>query len=422
MPREWFLLLIAGSLFGSPVAWAEAPTTTWHAVIPETAADPAAAAPEGPPQSPTAPATRAADPAPVAEPPVAAEAALTLEQLALRERVRSCLAYYFFRPENTQRRSPWAVLHTIVGFGVDTSLLAGDREVNAIAWLCANGPCYGMQLLVSPSAGAVSARRGPGYQGHDGQLLAILAQSRVKIDYPLVVQGQRLSIADLVRTEQLSCRARTELTFKLIGLAHYLDPAAAWRNDLGEAWSISRLVKEELAQPIVGGTCGGTHRLIGFSYAVRNREASGQPVDGQWERAEDYLEQFYAYTFKLQNADGSFSTNWFARRGDQPDWDRRLDTTGHTLEWLVYSLPQDQLSDVRVVRAVEYLADLMWRYRGREWEIGPRGHALRALSLYDERMFGGRLGQRGADLAAHRRAGRAAEVVERPRRPETPNR
>lgn len=414
------LLLFAAGLLAAcdSGTQAESPTTTWHAILPESSSEQEAEQ-AVPPRAPTAPGDPAAEEPPEAVPP-ASGPALTAEQQALCDRLRSCLAYYFYRPETTQRRSPWGVLHAVVGFGVDTSLLAVDREVNAIAWLCANGPCYGMQLLVCPNPGAVSARKGPGFQGHDGQLLAILAQSRVKSDYPLVVQGQRLTIADLVRTEQLSCRAGTELSFKLIGLAHYLPSDVTWRNDLGEAWNISRMVREELAQPIVGAACGGTHRLMGLSYAVRNRQQSGEKMDGQWERARDYLEQYYAHTFKLQNADGSFSTDWFARRGDQPDWDRRLDTTGHTLEWLAYSLPADRLSDPRVVRAVEYLTELMWRYRGRDWEIGPRGHAIHALSLYDERVFGGQLGRRAADLAAHRHPGQTAEVVERPRARQAP--
>lgn len=342
-----------------------------------------------------------ATPPPLAAPSESTPAALTAEQQALRDRVRRCLAYYLFRPESTQRRSPWAVMHVIIGFGVDASLLSSDREVNAIAWLCANGPCSGMQLLY-PAGGSVGAHLGPGYQGHSGQLLAILAQSRVKLDYPLVVQGRRLSVADLVRSEQATCRSGTELTFKLIGLAHYLEPDAAWQADDGQAWSISRLIKEELAQPIVGAACGGTHRLMGFSRAVRKQEKSGRPVAGQWLRAQEYLDKFHAYTFKLQNADGSFSTNWFASRGDQQDLDRRLDTTGHTLEWLVYSLPREQLADARLVQAVSYLTELMWRYRGREWEIGPKGHALHALCLYDERAFDGQPGQRVQQLALRR--------------------
>ncbi len=342
------------------------------------------------------------------------EPALTAEQVALRDRIRRCLAYYFFRPETTDQRSPWGVMHAIISFGVDTSLLGGNRQVNAVAWLCANGPCNGMQLLTFAN-GSVAAREGPGYQGHAGQMLAILAQSRVKIDYPLVVSGRRLSIADLVRSEQTTCRPGTELTFKLIGLSHYLDSDATWQNDLGQTWSISRLIREELAQPIVGATCGGTHRLTGFVYAVRERQYHGRPVDGQWERAQDYLERFHAYTFKLQNADGSFSTEWFARRGDAQDLDLRLETSGHTLEWLACSMARDQLADPRLVRAVEYVTDLMWRYRGRTWDIGAKGHALHALALYDERAFGGEPGRRGEQLVAHRPADRSPAVARQPR-------
>jgi hypothetical protein len=112
------------------------------------------------------------------------------------------------------------------------------------------------------------------------------------------------------------------------------------------------------------------------------------------------LDKYHGHTFKLQNADGSFSTEWFAGRGDQPDLDRRLNTTGHTLEWMVYSLPKDRLTDERLIRAVEYTTDLMWRYRGHEWEIGPKGHAIRALALYDERVLGGQPGRRAEQLAS----------------------
>ena len=333
--------------------------------------------------------------APVGKP---IEDRLTSDQIALRNRIRQCLAYYFHRPETIHRRSPWGVMHAVVGFGVDTPLNAGDRQVNAVAWLCANSPCYGMRLLHNQSS-TPGVRMGPGYQGHGGQFLCILAQSRVKIDYPLVVEGHRMAVADLVRYEQSTCRAETELTFKLIGLSHYLNSDARWQNGHGEDWDIERLLEEELAQPIVGACCGGTHRLTGFSYAVRKRKQSGKPMSGQWSRAQTYLENYHEYTLKLQNSDGSFSTNWFAKRGERGDLNRRLNTTGHTLEWLVFSLPEHQLDDPGVVRAVSYLTDLMWQHRGRDWQIGAKGHAIHALSLYDERRFGGTPGRRAVELA-----------------------
>jgi hypothetical protein len=146
---------------------------------------------------------------------------------------------------------------------------------------------------------------------------------------------------------------------------------------------------------------------MGFSYAVRKCERSGLGLAGQWLRAKEYLDDYHAYTFRLQNPDGSFSTNWFEGRSNQDDIDRKLNTTGHTLEWMVYSLPKERLADERLVNAVEFLTDLMWRYRGHEWEIGPKGHAIHALALYDERLFGGRPGQRSEQLIA---AGDSAET------------
>jgi hypothetical protein len=333
------------------------------------------------------------DPAPrVGQPRV-----LTAEQQALRDRIRRCLAHYFYNPETTSRRSPWGVMHAVVGFGVDTPLIASGKQVNAISWLCANAPCLGMQMLYGQN-GQLGVRMGA------GQLLCILAQSRVKIDYPLVINGRQMTVADLVRHEQDTCRAHTELTFKLIGLSYYLDPDATWKNLAGEQWDIQRILREELAQPIAGAACGGTHRLTGFSYAVCKRETSGKPMTGQWKRAQKFLDEFHEHAFKVQNADGSFSTQWFVQRSDYGNLNRKLNTTGHILEWLVYSLSEPQLTDARTVRAVEYLTNLLWQYRGYDWEIGPKGHAIHALSLYDERLFGGKLGERDVQLAQARDA------------------
>jgi len=325
---------------------------------------------------------------------------LSPELAGLRERVRRCLAYYFHRPETTLQRSPWGVMHSVVSFGVDTPLRTRTKEVNAISWLCGNAPCAGLRLLYVQDD-QLRLRMGPGYQGHDGQFLCILAQSRVKIDYPIWIGEHRLTVADLVKHEQLTCKSGTELTFKLIGLSHYLEPETTWRNQHGEQWSIERLIKEELAQSVLNGCCGGTHRMTGFSYAVKKRAKRNQPMTGQWHRAKKYVDDYHVYTLKLQNADGSFSTNWFRGRADSGDIDRKLNTTGHTLEWLVYSLPKDQLTDPRVVKAVAFLTKLMWENRERRWEIGPRGHAVHALALYDEYVFGGKPGKRREQLAEY---------------------
>ena len=122
-------------------------------------------------------------------------------------------------------------------------------------------------------------------------------------------------------------------------------------------------------------------------------------MDGQWLRAKKFLDKYHKYAISLKNRDGSFSTNWLKGRDASGDIDRRIQTSGHILEWLVFSLPENELTDPRLVHAVNYLSTVMLNYRQKDWEIGPRGHALRALALYNERVFGDKPGDRRALLA-----------------------
>ncbi|MFT5471623.1 MAG: hypothetical protein ACI8UO_006758 [Verrucomicrobiales bacterium] len=318
--------------------------------------------------------------------------------LERRERIRDTLAYYMVRPEDAATRSPWGVMHAIIAFGVETPLLVGGEEVNAVGWLCWNRPCRGMQLFRARD-GKIKTPIGPGFQGHEGQFLAMMAQSKVKSDFPMRIGGYDFTIQDLVRFEQETCRPKSELTFKLIGLVHYLDSDAEWESSTGENWDIPRLIEEELAQPVIGAACGGTHRMMGFSYAVHKRRQRHEAFTGQWLRAEKFVDSYIDYTFRLQNRDGSFSTDWFRGPGNLGKLDRKLQTSGHMLEWLIFSLPQEDLMDPRVARAVDFVNSALWNSRGDKLEVGPKGHALKALALYDERVFGGKPGSRKSSFA-----------------------
>src|SRR6185295_1368644 len=98
-------------------------------------------------------------------------------------------------------------------------------------------------------------------QGHHGQLLAILAQARVRSDYPMRIEGKDFTVADLIEMEKATCYPKTELTFKLLGLQRYLDLNARWTNDQGMAWDFPTLMREEMSTPVRTAACGGTHKL-----------------------------------------------------------------------------------------------------------------------------------------------------------------
>jgi hypothetical protein len=314
---------------------------------------------------------------------------LTPELVQLREKLQKALSIYYPRHQNSRANNPWEVMHAIIAYGVHTKIFKdGPRgePVNAVGWMAYNYPCAGQRMLFL-NRGKIEAGRGVGVQGHGGQFLAILAQSRLVADYPLRVEGKDFTLADLIEREKETCEAGTELTFKLIALMHYLDSDETWTTPDGQEWSIPRLIKEELKAPIRGAACGGTHRLMGFSYAVNKRVQRGKPIVGEFRRAQIFTQDYHRYTFSLQNEDGSFSTAWFERRANDPSIDRRLKTSGHILEWIAFSLSDDELRDPRMIKATDYLATLLVKNDGHTWEIGPLGHGLHALALYNERVF-----------------------------------
>ena len=318
------------------------------------------------------------------------KAELTPRMQALKTRLETVMSYYRPRLLNTRDRGHWATMHSLIAFGVDKEIRLGGpsgRKVNAIGWIAWNGVLAGERLFYL-SNGKIQSRKGPGLQGHHGQYLAIVAQSKVMADYQMKINGKEFTIADLIRREQDTCVPHSELSFKLIGLSHYLDSETKWKDEQGRDWSIARMVKDELGQPIIGAACGGTHRLFGLAYAVKKRVKQGHPIDGQFKRAEKFLSDYQAYTFKLQNPDGSYSTQFFAARGSDHNPAKRLETTGHIAEWLTLLLDDEQIENDRMVKSIEFLSSLLYKGRDREWKVGPLGHGLHALNMYHQRVFG----------------------------------
>ncbi|MEM1068688.1 MAG: hypothetical protein AAGI63_07320 [Planctomycetota bacterium] len=305
---------------------------------------------------------------------------------SMNNMIRACLRYYYARPENANERSNWGVMHSMMVYGGDTKIRTGNRTYNAIAWIAGNNACRGQKLLTLDND-RLTARSGIGLQGHQAQLLTVLSLCDVPFDYTLYADDQKFTVGDLIESEMLACRSGEELTFTLIGLAHYLDTDTVWRSEDGELWDFERLLREELSQPIVGAACGGTHRLMGYAHALRKRRAEGKPITGQWKRAQQYTNDFVKYAYRLQNRDGSMTTDWFEGREDNGDLDRKIQTTGHIVEWLLTVTPDSQLQDRRLVSAVRFLMKSMYEERDREWKIGPKGHALRSLAMFYERAY-----------------------------------
>ncbi len=316
---------------------------------------------------------------------------LTSELTALGEKVRKTLATYEPKHLNARDHSCWEVMHGLIAFGPRTEIFRdgpGGQTVNAMGWLCWGARCQGQPLIVLENDHP-HALYGVGLEGHGGQYLAMLAQWRVKPSSPMRIGGKDFTVADYIEEEKLTCQAGTELTFKLIAMSHYLPSDAKWTSRFGEEWTIPKLLKAEIEAPVHGAACGGSHRLFAIANAVKERAKRGEPIDGQYARAQKYISDYQRYTLNtLQNPDGSFSTEWFKYPADRTsDPDRKLQTTGHMLEFMVWSLPDDQLRDPKVIKSVNFLTDLLMSNPDRAWSIGPLGHALHSLMIYHERMY-----------------------------------
>jgi hypothetical protein len=335
----------------------------------------------------------AAKPAP--EAPSASKPSLSKPMSELRDRVRQTLGLCYRLPVNTRDSTPAEIMDFCAGFGCYAEITdaATGKKINGVGALCWNYSCAGYQLFM-PNTNAPVARVGYGLQRQPGEMLAFLAMAMVNPDYEMRAGTFRGTVADLVAQEKLTCRSGSNLSLKLLGLSYYVADDGTWKDQAGQEWSIERLIGEELDRKPDVSSPDVTNRLLGLSFALHRRAKRGLPIEGVYQRAQDHVSQYQPYALDLQNADGSWNSEFFALKGPSSDFTGTVRSTGRILEWLAFSLPEDRLQEAKVVRSVNYLADLLGK-QAPSWNLAsltPRDieavmHAVHALSIYDQRVF-----------------------------------
>jgi len=284
--------------------------------------------------------------------------------------------------------SPWQILHGVLALRQSYVLKLDGKKVNALEWIAAGAKFEGEYWFQKSEYGgrAHPYNRPYAFQGHANQFLAILTMSNLPTSYKFQVAGnQTITIADMVRNAQMEVNTDDEIAWTLWALAHYLSPDARWVNSRGEQWSIERLVRIQTGEPDWNAACGASHGLFALSYARNRYQQTGQRLRGTWRKADRNIKQHISLVRRYQNGDGTFSTNYFQGPQFSRDFDKRLSTSGHTLEWLMVALPSERLREDWVRRGVAAIAREMIENRHQPAKCGSLYHALDGLIIYRER-------------------------------------
>jgi len=292
---------------------------------------------------------------------------------------------------DTEVHTPWQIVHGLLAYRHDYLIKDHGKRISALDWV-ASGPTYQGQPWFEKTAYGAHAHPYNGvpyaFQGHPCQFLAYMTMCNLPLNFKFrTASGETATISDFLQGAQMEANDREEVTWVLWFLAHYLEPDAQWINKDGEPWSMERLVQVETQKTVTASACGGTHGLFALAYARNGFRASGRTLYGAWLEADQKVRRYAEEARMNQNADGTFSSNYFQGPGYSQEFEKRLGTTGHILEFLCVALPQSRLSEEWLRRAVAALATDLNQKRSAPCECGALYHAVDGLAIYRTRVW-----------------------------------
>jgi len=298
------------------------------------------------------------------------------------------------RQLSTAAQGAWQVVHGILAFGEDFTVLHDGQPVAALDYLLNGGQLTGWKLRPGDHGVIAVVEEGSTLgQGHPDQWLGYLSQcgtDGIPLDRTLVVGDQRAEVGDLLSQAKADLRPGQEATWTLMALATYLPPDSSWQGADGETWNLERVMAMELEADLAASACGGAHRLYGLAtainrYRLRHPAASGA-LPSIWGEAESVINDCIDRARRFQQADGSFSTQYFERPASSPDVFATLGSSGHVFEFLAVALPDERLAEPWVLRGADRLATVLEQTADIDVECGALYHAAHGLLLYRNRL------------------------------------
>ena len=326
---------------------------------------------------------------------------------ALQRAIETVLIANTRRGMNTRENTPNEVLLMALPYGADARVFQPNpnidpRDRNAprgnyiysIGALCWNTPCNGKTLLRTDGR-RIIARVGHGYQNQPGSFAALMAMSNIMPNYELKVGGSSHTIADLIKSERQLISKGMNMSMVLVALSFYGSATDQWKNDFGDAWDIEKIVTNELNRSIDQGTSDITDWLLGLTAAVALYEGESIPIRGPMALAKRQLQVYQEFVMTIQNDRNLWHPKFFLYKGFNPNAFETMFSSGHILRWLVFSLPDDELRDPRIIKTVMSLTSTINRVRPETManslsakQLESMAVSLHAISLYYQRAFG----------------------------------
>jgi hypothetical protein len=286
----------------------------------------------------------------------------------------------------------WTVFHGILGLGPGVKLVnpLTREKFNALDYICKGGKLEGLRFLPT-EWGLDVETTGPGGrgQGHQDYFIAEMAVWGMEPSRKFRVFGKEYTFQDFLNHTKMraSVTMNQELSWAIVVIGRYFGTDLEWTNGYGEELRFEDLVRYELDATISEAPCGGTHRLGGLTYVYFLHLEHGGKTEGVWKEVADKIAKYRDLAKKYQNGDGSFSTDFFNGPGDIEDKQRRIYTTGHTLEWLALTLSDEELKQQWMQDAANALALMILEQQGQPIEGGALYHATHGLLIYYARVY-----------------------------------
>ncbi len=309
----------------------------------------------------------------------------------LANTVASAISLSGRRTMSTDVHTPWQIMHALLGLREKFRINDHGRVVSGLEWV-SNGPKFEGEdwFLPSEFGGKAHPYSKPyAFEGHANQSLAILSMLGLPATHQLKAGDKTITIADMINHAKMEVSDDEEVSWSLWALSRYLPPDSQWQNKNGETWSIERMAKLQLdrlmKKPMPKHPCGGTHAMFALAHARNIRMQSGLQLRGTWLQVDQKIRKCIELARVQQNRNGQFTTKFFEGRATERDFDKRIASSGHILEFLMIALPPNELHANWVRRGIDATARDIMANSQSYVKSAPLFHAINGLSIYLDR-------------------------------------